>query len=74
MKKLMIVAVVFTLVGCSLKPLKPVCTANYRMAGGEYTTSVYEVRKVGKQTMLRVGHPFNFSYVSVSNFTSNTCR
>lgn len=75
MKALSIVAIVASLVlsGCAIKPATPICTANYMMGGNEYTAQVYDVKKENGQTLFKAGHPFNFRYTSVSNFTSNTC-
>lgn len=75
MKKLFSIAIVSVslLSGCSIERKSPICEASYRIGGSDYSASIYAVKKENGHTMLKAGHPFNFRYVSVSNFTSNTC-
>lgn len=72
MKTLLIVVAAVMMVGCSSMPTKQ-CTAVYHSGGTDYIVDVYGVGKIGSQTTLRAGYPFNFQYVSASNFESNTC-
>lgn len=75
MKKLIaVIAAAFALTGCAVQKMEPICEASVKMAGGEYSVSVYDVRKVGKQTQYRAGYPFNFQYVNKANFTKSTCE
>jgi len=75
MFKLLIVFFVFVISGCSgfLEKQEPVCKGVAVFSGKEATVQIYAVRKQANQTQYKAGYPFNWQWVSKSNFTRTTC-
>ncbi|MDI7491670.1 cor protein [Cronobacter dublinensis] len=75
MKKLTIVLCAFFLAACSgIEKQTPVCTATAIIGGKESSINIYGVRKMSERKEFKAGYPFNWRWVSKSNFTSSTCE
>ncbi|WP_455547531.1 phage exclusion lipoprotein Cor [Dryocola clanedunensis] len=77
MKRYIAIALaVFVLSGCSgmLERQQPVCTATAVVGGQSSTVQIYDVKKINGQTKYKAGYPFNWQYISKSNFTHSTCE
>ncbi|QLY36026.1 cor protein [Citrobacter freundii] len=76
MKTLLIIPAVLALSACSgiLERQSPVCTATAIVGGQEMSVSIYGVRKVANQTQYQAGYPFNWKWVSKTNFIRTTCQ
>lgn len=74
--KLLAISSVIYLSGCSgfIEKQEPICTAQANIGGTDTTVQIYGVRKVANQTQYKAGYPFNWKWVSKTNFTSNTCK
>lgn len=75
MKKALIVSAVLAMTGCAdaFQKQEPICTAQAMVGGQQTTVDIYGVKKVANQTHYRAGYPFNWKWVSKSNFSSTTC-
>lgn len=76
MKFLLIFSAILALSACSgiLERQSPVCAATAMIGGQETSVSIYGVRKIANQTQYQAGYPFNWKWVSITNFTSTTCQ
>lgn len=76
MKTLLIIPAILALSACSgiFEQQSPVCTATAIVSGQETSVSIYGVRKVANQTQYQAGYPFNWKWVSKTNFNRTTCQ
>lgn len=75
MKKIIVIAFVIALSGCSgIAKQNPVCTATADIGGAESEVNIYGVRKISNRTEFKAGYPFNWRWVNKSNFASSTCE
>lgn len=74
--KLLTISSVIYLSGCAglIEKQDPICTAQANIGGSETTVQIYGVRKVASQTQYKAGYPFNWKWVSKTNFTISTCK
>ncbi|EJF31680.1 MULTISPECIES: hypothetical protein [Enterobacteriaceae] len=74
--KLLAISSVMYLSGCAglIEKQEPICTAQANIGGTETAVQIYGVRKTAGQTQYKVGYPFNWKWVSKSNFTASTCQ
>lgn len=75
MKIISLITILF-LSGCSgvLERQEPICSGIAMVGGQETTIQIYGVRTVVNQTQFRAGYPFNWQWVSASNFKNTTCK
>lgn len=76
MKTLLIIPAILALSACTgiLERQSSVCTATAMIGGQETSVSIYGVRKVANQTQYQAGYPFNWKWVSKTNFIRTTCQ
>lgn len=74
--KLLAISSVIYLSGCSgfIEKQEPICTAQANIGGTDTTVQIYGVRKTLDQTQYKAGYPFNWKWVSKSNFIASTCK
>ncbi|WP_253283087.1 phage exclusion lipoprotein Cor [Cedecea davisae] len=74
--KLLIISSVIYMSGCAglIEKQDPICTAQTNIGGSETTVQIYGVRKFANQTQYKSGYPFNWKWVSKTNFTASTCE
>lgn len=73
MKKLIAVLIAaVALTGCANMP-KRECAATYENSGMEYSVAIFGAKRVGDQTLVKAGYPFNFQWVSADNFKNADC-
>lgn len=74
--KLLTISSVIYLSGCAglIEKQDPICTAQANIGGSETIVQIYGVRKVANQTQYKAGYPFNWKWVSKTNFTISTCK
>lgn len=75
MQKTIIIILALAVSACAaIEKENPVCTATANIGGSGLSVNVYDVRKVLSRTEYRAGYPFNWRWVSKSNFISSTCK
>jgi len=72
MKLLLIVTSAIMLSACQKLPA-PLCTGTALIGGQETAVNIYDIRTIANQTEYKAGPPFNWRFVSKTNFTSTTC-
>ncbi|WP_233608961.1 cor protein [Citrobacter sp. FDAARGOS_156] len=75
--RIILIALAFlSLTACSgtLEKKLPLCSATAMIGNQETDVSIYGIRKVANQTQYQAGYPFNWRWVSITNFTSTTCQ
>lgn len=72
--KYSVITILFLLAGCSVTKVEPICTATYHNSGMDYSVNIYDFKIVNNRTYFKAGYPFNWTWVSKSNFKDSTCN